>query len=186
MYLLRKPILVVSNSSAVKNLMVKLPLTRSVVERFVAGEHTADATAAVARLRDAGLRVTLDHLGEYTTSPEQAQHTVDAYLELIAALVTDNNAGGSEVSVKLSAVGQSLGGNGSGISAAAQSTALANARKIADAAYAAGARMTLDMEDHTTIDSTLEILTELRRDHPDVGVAIQAMLHRTPKDLEQL
>ena len=87
--------------------------------------------------------------------------------------------------MKLSAVGQALvaspelpgGGN---------AYALAGARKIADAAYAAGARVNLDIEDHTTIDQTLEVLFELRRTHPDVGVAIQAMLLRTPKDLAEL
>ena len=186
MFLLRKPILAVSNSAAVKQLVVKLPLTRSVVQRFVAGEATSDATRAVARLRASGLQVTLDHLGEYTTSPAQAQATVDAYLELIGALAEAGDVAGAEVSVKLSAVGQSLAGPGAPITGQAQGIALANARKIADAAYAVGARMTLDMEDHTTVDSTLEILQEIRRDHPDVGVAIQAMLHRTPKDLESL
>ena len=186
MFLLRKPILAVSNSAAVKKLVVKLPLTRSVVQRFVAGEATSDATRAVARLRASGLQVTLDHLGEYTTSPAQAQATVDAYLELIGALAEAGDVAGAEVSVKLSAVGQSLAGPGAPITGQAQGIALANARKIADAAYAVGARMTLDMEDHTTVDQTLEVLFELRRAHPDVGVAIQAMLLRTPKDLAEL
>ena len=82
--------------------------------------------------------------------------------------------------MKLSAVGQALpDGRGS-------EYALTSARKIADAAYGAGARMTLDMEDHTTVDSTLEILQTLRTDHPDLGVAIQAMLRRTPDDLATL
>lgn len=187
MYLLRKPILVVSNSRAVKNLLVKLPITRSVVRRFVAGEGTKDAIAAVATLRESGLQVTLDHLGEYTTSEADAHQTVQAYLELIGALVADGNAAGAEVSVKLSAVGQSVRGAGpDGLPIDANALALTNVRKIADAAYAVGARVNLDMEDHTTIDSTLAILADLRRDHPDVAVAIQAMLFRTPKDLEQL
>ena len=64
--------------------------------------------------------------------------------------------------------------------------AAAGARRIAEAAYGVGARMTLDMEDHTTVDDTLEILAGLRTDHPDVGVAIQAMLLRTPSDLGEL
>ena len=42
------------------------------------------------------------------------------------------------------------------------------------------------MEDHTTVDSTLRVLRTLRRQHPDVGVAIQAMLLRTPTDLAEL
>ena len=82
------------------------------------------------------------------------------------------------MSVKLSAVGQALPDG--------EALALANARTIVHAAYAAGARVTLDMEDHPTIDSTLRVLHTLREEQPDVGVAIQAMLHRTTHDLESL
>ena len=89
-------------------------------------------------------------------------------------------ADGAEMSVKLSAVGQAL------TSTDGHAYALTSARKIADAAYGAGARMNLDMEDHSTVDRTLDILRLLREDHPDIGIAIQAMLLRTPKDLAEL
>lgn len=185
MYLLRGPILALSGSTAVRNTVSKAPLTKPVVDRFIPGESTADAVAAVTALRAKGLSVSLDHLGEDTADRAAADATVAAYLEVIAALADAGQVAGSEVSVKLSAVGQALiaspdlpsGGN---------AYALSGARKIADAAYAAGAQMTLDIEDHTTIDQTLEVLFEVRRTHPDVGVAIQAMLLRTPKDLESL
>ena len=180
MYLLRKPILALSASASVRRLITRLPLTRDVVNRFVAGETTADAVRAVRELRAKDLQVTMDHLGEDTTDTAQADATVAAYLELIASLSEAGLADGAEMSVKLSAVGQALTGTDG------HSYALASARRIADAAYAAGARMNLDMEDHTTIDSTLQILKELRADHPDVGIAIQAMLHRTEQDLTQL
>jgi proline dehydrogenase len=185
MFLLRKPILAMSGSSAVRAAVSGAPITRSVVDRFIPGETTADAVAAVVALRSKGLQVTLDHLGEDTTDRATADATVAAYLEVIAALVAAGQVAGAEVSVKLSAVGQALvaspdlpgGGN---------AYAMAGARKIADAAYAAGARLNLDIEDHTTIDQTLEVLFELRRTHPDIGIAIQAMLLRTPKDLAEL
>ena len=190
MYLLRKPILALSASSGVRKLITRLPLTRDVVDRFVAGETTADAIRAVRDLRAKGLQVTMDHLGEDTTDTARADATVAAYLELIEALQQAGLADGAEMSVKLSAVGQALvGGGASGATGDVtdgHAYALASARRIADAAYAAGARVNLDMEDHTTIDSTLQILKELREDHPDVGVAIQAMLHRTAQDLTQL
>jgi proline dehydrogenase len=179
-FLLRKPILALSDSRKIRELTTALPVTRSVVDRFVAGETTASAVAAVRQLRAAGLQVTLDHLGENTTDTAQADATIAAYLELIDALLIAGLADGAEMSVKLSAVGQAL------TSTDGHQYALAGARKIADAAYGAGARMTLDIEDHTTIDSTLEILHTLRHDHPDVGIAIQAMLLRTPKDLTTL
>ncbi len=185
MFLLRKPILALSGSTTVRDTVSKAPLTKSVVDRFIPGETTADAVAAVTALRSKGLQVTLDHLGEDTTDRAAADATVAAYLDVIGALAEADQVAGAEVSVKLSAVGQALiaspelpdGGN---------AYALAGARKIADAAYSAGARMTLDIEDHTTIDQTLEVLFELRRTHPDLGVAIQAMLLRTPKDLQTL
>lgn len=180
MFLLRKPILALSASTRVRDLTVGLPLTRDVVQRFVAGETTASAVEAVRALTAKGLLVTLDHLGENTTSAEQADATVRAYLDVLAALAAEGLAGGAEVSVKLSAVGQALPED------RGHDYALTSARKIADAAYGVGARMTLDMEDHTTVDSTLTILRALRADHPDVGVAIQAMLRRTPADLETL
>lgn len=185
MFLLRKPILAVSGSSAVRDAVSKAPLTKSVVDRFIPGETTAEAVAAVTALRAKGLQVTLDHLGEDTTDRATADATVAAYLDLIEGLAAAGQVAGAEVSVKLSAVGQALIASPD-LPAGGNAYALTGARKIADAAYAAGARMTLDIEDHTTIDQTLEVLFELRRTHPDVGVAIQAMLLRTPKDLELL
>ncbi len=185
MFLLRKPILALSDSAAVRGVVSKAPITRGMVDRFVPGETTADAVRAVAGLHDDGLRVTLDYLGEDTTDPAQADATVRAYLELIAALAAAGQVGGAEVSVKLSAVGQALPTSAQ-VPDGGHAYALAGARRIADAAYAAGARMTLDMEDHTTVDSTLETLFALRATHPDVGVAMQAMLLRTPGDLLEL
>ncbi len=86
---------------------------------------------------------------------------------------------GAEVSVKLSAVGQALPGDGEQI-------ALDNARAICDVASTFGTTVTLDMEDHTTTDSTLGILHELRRDFPTTGAVVQAYLHRTEQDCRDL
>ena len=185
MFLLRKPILALSGNTCGARRPDNTPLTRSVVDRFIPGETAADAVDAVTACAAPGMQVTLDHLGEDTTDRATADATVDAYLEVIQALTAAGQVAGAELSVKLSAVGQALlatpdmpgGGN---------AYALAGARRIADAAYAAGARVNLDIEDHTTVDQTLEVLFELRRSHPDVGVAIQAMLLRTPKDLAEL
>ena len=180
MFLLRKPILALSGSARARSLLTDLPVTRAVVDRFVAGGTVADAVATAGKLRADGLQVTLDHLGENTSDTDHADATVAAYLALIDGLAHAGLAQGAEMSVKLSAVGQAL------TSTDGSAYALAGARKIAGAAYGAGARLTLDVEDHTTIDSTLGILRTLREDHPDVGVAIQAMLLRTPKDLATL
>jgi proline dehydrogenase len=64
--------------------------------------------------------------------------------------------------------------------------ALENARTICRAARNAGTTVTLDMEDHTTTDSTLSILRELRKDFPETGAVLQAYLHRTEADCRAL
>ena len=84
-----------------------------------------------------------------------------------------------DYAVKLSAVGQSLPDDGEQI-------ALDNARTICEAAEDAGTTVTLDMEDHTTTDSTLSILAELRQDFPETGAVLQSYLHRTESDCRDL
>ncbi len=66
------------------------------------------------------------------------------------------------------------------------SLAIDNARQICAAAAAAGTTVTLDMEDHTTTDSTLESLRELRADFPWVGAVVQSYLRRTEADCRDL
>ena len=129
--------------------------------------------------RAKGLLVSLDRLGEDTLDLHQATDTRDAYLRLLELLAAGGLTSGAEVSVKLSAVGQALPGDG-------EKVALENARAICEAAHAAGTTVTLDMEDHTTTDSTLGILRELRPDFPETGAVLQAYLHRTEADCRDL
>jgi proline dehydrogenase len=81
--------------------------------------------------------------------------------------------------VKLSAFGQSLPDGGADL-------ALELVRPVVEAASALGTTVTLDMEDSTTVDSTLAVLAELRRDHPGTGAVLQAMLRRTEDDARAL
>jgi proline dehydrogenase len=130
-------------------------------------------------LHDAGLLASLDRLGEDTLDLDHAHDTRDAYLRLLELLAADGLTSGAEVSVKLSAVGQALPGDG-------EKVALENARAICEAARGAGTTVTLDMEDHTTTDSTLGILRELREDFPETGAVLQAYLRRTEADCRDL
>ena len=126
-----------------------------------------------------GLTVTLDFLGEDTLDVAQADATVHAYLDVLQELATQGLSRNAEVSVKLSAIGQALPDGGHKI-------ALDNARTICRAARNAGTTVTLDMEDHTTTDSTLQILGELRKDFPETGAVLQAYLRRTEDDCRRL
>ncbi|WP_043639029.1 proline dehydrogenase family protein [Nonomuraea candida] len=169
-------LLAASRSGVVRRSVSGFPLTKKVVKRFVAGEGVQEASAAIERLRDAGLAVTVDHLGEETLDARAAEATADAYLTFLRTVAPLNLGDRGEVSVKLSAVGQRLD----------ESMALEHAREICAAAAANGSSVTLDMEDHTTVDSTLSILRKLREDYPSTGVAIQAYLFRSEQDCRDL
>src|SRR3954465_1231501 len=168
----------------VKRLVSTMPVSAGIVRSYVPGETTEAVVEASAVLAKDGLRVSLDFLGEDTVSPEQADATVTAYLDVLAQLSASGLTRMAEVSVKLSAIGQALPddvGYGSG-----DKIALENARTICRAARNAGTTVTLDMEDHTTTDSTLAILRELRKDFPETGAVLQAYLHRTEADCRAL
>jgi proline dehydrogenase len=184
--MLRSTILAASRNDGIERLVTKAPVSRGVVRRFVGGVDTAAAVdSARALIRD-GLAVTLDHLGEDTSDIEQARAVVGAYLDLLKSLeragLTERlgqSTARSEVSLKLSAIGQALPGDGEKI-------ALDHAREICAEAERVAASVTLDMEDHTTTDSTLGILRDLRVDFPNTGAVLQSYLRRTLQDCRDL
>jgi proline dehydrogenase len=185
--MLRSAILAASRNDRIRQVVATAPISRAVVRRFVAGDSAADAVRVSRELIGQGLTVSLDYLGEDTTEPAQAAATVKEYLDLLERLADHGltapaEPGGpprAEVSVKLSAVGQALPGDGEQI-------ALDHAREICMAADRCGTLVTLDMEDHTTTDSTLSILAELRRDFPTTGAVLQSYLRRTEADCAEL
>jgi proline dehydrogenase len=179
----RPVILAAARSGRMRKTAEAIPVTRKVVERFVAGETVSDAVDAVARLRDSGRTVTIDYLGEDTVKIEDAEATVKAYLELLDALgkrgeSADAKVRPLEVSLKLSALGQALPRDGEKI-------ALENAHTICERAKDVGAWVTVDAEDHTTTDSTLSIVRELRTEFDWLGTVLQSYLKRTPADCEE-
>ncbi|MGM1057917.1 proline dehydrogenase family protein [Saccharothrix sp. Mg75] len=177
--MLRSALLAAAGSSSIRGLVERTPLTKPVVRRFISGDDVDAAVATTGEVLADGRYVTLDHLGEDTRDADQAAATVEAYLDLLRRLEAAGHTDRAEVSVKLSAVGQFLPSDGEKI-------ALENARRICAAAGAVGTTVTLDMEDHTTTDSTLGILSELRVDFPWVGAVLQAYLRRTEQDCRDL
>lgn len=136
----------------------------------MAGESAGAALSVTGALLSEGLLVTLDHLGEDSVEAAQAETITRHYEELLGRLGETDAGTRAEVSVKLTALGRLLDDG--------EKVALANARRICDAAREAGTTVTVDMEDHTTVDSTLRVLRELRADHPSTGAVVQAYLRR--------
>ncbi|MEV0240192.1 proline dehydrogenase family protein [Streptomyces sp. NPDC050674] len=171
-------ILAASRSDRMRRLISAAPVTKQVVDRFIPGEDVDDIVPVIQRLTGQGLELTMDVVGEDITSPEQAAAARDAYLELIDRLKPLELGTRAEMSVKLSMFGQALGGG--------HELALNNVRPVVEAAAEIGTTVTLDAEDHTTLDSMFAIHEELRKDFPQTGCVIQAYLFRTEDDARRL
>ncbi|MFD6426050.1 proline dehydrogenase family protein [Streptomyces sp. NPDC060198] len=171
-------ILAASRSDRMRRFISAAPGTKQVVDRFIAGENVDHVLPVVQESVGKGLELTLDVVGEDITTPAEAAAARDAYLELVGRLKDLGFGTKAEMSVKLSMFGQALE-NG-------HELALANVRPVVEAAAAIGTTVTLDAEDHTTLDSMFAIHEELRKDFPQTGCVIQAYLFRTEDDARRL
>ena len=179
----RPAILAAGRWEGLRRTAERMPVTREVVGRFVPGETVDRVLDSVAVLRDSDRYVSVDYLGEDVTDFDDADAAVQVYLDLIDELGRASDPAGDgirplEVSVKLSALGQSVDRDG-------EKVARENAWSICAAAQRAGVWVTVDAENHTTTDSTLSIVRDLRAEFPWLGLVLQAYLRRTLGDCEE-
>ena len=144
------------------------------VRRFMPGEELSDAVAASERLRADGLHTLLTLLGENVENSDEAVAVADAYADAVEAIAQAGLS--SDLSVKSTHLGLDLGGE----------VAEAGLRDIVARAGAAGRLVAIDMEASVYVDRTLELYRRLRSDHENVGLCLQAYLHRTEEDLRSL
>jgi proline dehydrogenase len=174
---MRSFFLSLSHRGFIGRLATRLPFTRPMVARFVAGETLPAALPALHRARNAGFRTTVDILGESVKDAESARAAADSYVEALSVL--DREGIDLNVSVKLSQMGLGLG----------SAVARDNLAHVLVAAAGLGAFVRIDMEDHSTTDATLDLWHQLRplmAGSGDVGVVIQAALRRSEADVEGL
>lgn len=150
------------------------PLTRSLVERFVAGETLDSALEVVGRLEARGLRASLDHLGENTATEADAGAAVDEALRALERMSAARPD--AYISVKLTQLGLDVG----------EHVALDNARQLLARAEACGGFIRLDMEGSDYTGRTIDLFTELRGRFECVGIVLQACLYRTERDVREL
>jgi proline dehydrogenase len=186
---LRRVLLAAAASEQIRGFLTATPATRAIVDRFVAGDSIGDAVRVARSLREAGLLVTLDYLGEDTTDALHASATATQYVQLLGKLAAEGltEGGAVEVSVKPTAVGVLLESEGTaGPSVLGERIAAGHIERIALAARDAGTTVTLDAEDHRTTDAGLRIANSLRSRLPSVGSVVQASLRRTETDVREL
>ena len=166
-----------AGSSVLKKLASRHGLRRpsSFARRFIAGERIAEAIAAARAVESRGLLHTLDHLGEGVTSLALADAATREYREICEAIVA---AGiGRNISLKLTQLGLDVD----------RASAVDNLRKILDRTDPAGFFVRIDMENSAYTQVTLDIFETLwDQGHRQIGVVLQAALHRTEQDLARI
>lgn len=140
--------------------------------RFVAGESPQDAVRVGQRLHARGIRATFDKLGEDVLDREAARRAAEAAKELLRLIPPPIER---NISIKMSSMGQEI----------SRDFCLENTAGILDVAREVSGFVRLDMEGSALTQDTIEVFQELRKDHDNVGLVLQAYLHRTPDDVKE-
>jgi proline dehydrogenase len=154
---------------------VPRPVVRRLSSRYIAGSECSDAMRVVRELNAAGKSATIDVLGEEVHNPEEVRAFTDAYRDALAEI--EREGLDSTVSVKPTALGLTIDVD----------LCREEVGAVVRDATERGSHVTIDMEDSTTTDATLDVYRALRAEGLDqVGIVLQASLRRTVADVEEL
>ena len=166
-----------SRSAVLKRLASKYGMAtpESFARRFIAGETVEEAIHDARILQSRGMLLTLDYLGESVRTTDEATAATREYGRLIDVIV----ASGIErnISLKLTQLGVYVD----------RATCVDNLRRILDPAGRHGFFVRIDMENSPYTDVTMEVFETLwQQEYRNIGVALQAALHRTEKDVRRM
>ncbi|MDQ0877156.1 proline dehydrogenase [Paenibacillus sp. V4I3] len=142
--------------------------------RFVAGETTQQSIEAVRGLNQDGRVATLDHLGEFVFSEEEALESAAMCIQTLDAIASSGVK--SNLSLKMTSLGLDI----------SRELCVNNMKRILDRARQHGNFVRIDMEDYAHCQISLDIYRELRQEYDNVGIVIQAYLFRTMQDIDDL
>ncbi|MGZ9221356.1 MAG: proline dehydrogenase family protein [Anaerolineales bacterium] len=175
--MLRSFLIYLSKAAWAQKLVTSWGLAWHAASRFVAGESVDDAIRAVRELNEKGINATLDHLGEHTSTADEAQRATDDILlilnEIEKARVRAN------ISIKLTQIGMGLD----------EEICRQNLVRILEQVKNCNNFLRIDMEDTPYTDITISLyLSMLQRGFNtcQVGMVVQSYLYRTEADLRKL
>lgn len=169
--MLRSTLLWASTNPFLAQRLPRYGFVRRAVRRFMPGESADDALQEARRLKGEGVPTLITCLGENVSTEGEARAVVDDYRRLAEAIREAELD--MELSVKLTHLGLDQG------------VGLA-ARHLQELAAEAPGVIWVDMESSDYVDRTLDAWREARAMHDNVGICLQAYLHRTERDFEEL
>jgi proline dehydrogenase len=140
--------------------------------RFVAGETAESAIAAGVALHARGINSTFDLLGEDVLDRDAAVRSAEANKDLLGRIPESVER---NISIKLTTMGLDID----------ERFCLDLASGVLDTARDVGGFVRIDMEGSKHTQRTIDMFRQLRRAHENVGIVLQAYLHRTEKDVTE-
>lgn len=174
MSLLGRLVLALTRRPLVRKLFNAGGWGRRVATRFVAGETLDDAVAVARDLNSRGFLVSLDLLGEHVSDARLAVRARDGYLACIDRIAAEGLQ--ANISVKLTQLGLGVG----------EAVAEEALGALAARAAAVGTTVSVDMEESALTAATVDLYCRVQAGHGNLGLALQAYLHRTPGDLARV
>lgn len=171
---MRKILLAGSTNTWLRERATKAAFVRKSVSRFMPGEHAEDALRAASELRALNITTILTRLGENVTSAAEAEEVTQHYLDVLDKVAAANLD--AHISVKPTQLGLDLD----------RALCEQNLDRLIERAEQRANFVWIDMESSPYVDPTLELFRRARAMSPRIGVAIQAYLYRTEKDIESL
>ncbi len=172
--MMRALLIGLSQSKGLAKLVTRNQFSRRMSRRFVAGEELTEAVAAARACNEAGMTVSLDHLGENVAAEEEAHRARDAYLENFDRIASEKLDG--NVSLKLTQLGLDLGDD----------VCFSLLESVIDGASSRGNFLRIDMEGSPYTARTIALVKRARAKYDRIGTVIQAYLYRSEQDIKDL
>lgn len=154
--------------------LVPRSIVKHVSNRYIAGESIPDGIETIRRLNGEGFTATIDVLGEFITSKEEAEVNADEYIHTLNAIA--HQRVDSNISIKPTSMGLLLD----------EEFCYQTMKRIVEVADKMGIFVRIDMEDVECTDKEFRLLEKLRKDFPKVGIVLQAYLKRTEDDVKNM
>ena len=147
---------------------------KKAANRYIGGETLAETVSSIRQLNDAGYGATTDYMGESVRSEKEANEATFEFIRLAQKIKSENL--NSSISLDLSHIGLLV----------SRDLAKQNLQSICEQAATSGQEVIISMEGTDRTDHVLDVYTETLKKHPNVGITVQAYLHRTKEDFKYL
>jgi proline dehydrogenase len=143
-------------------------------KRFIAGHDFDSAIPVISKLIWDGYDITIDYLGELSKTKEDCQNAWQQYVDIIEYYGLLHTP--IDISIKPTQLGLLLD----------KVDCEAHLTDLAARAYQYGITIRLDMEDSSVTQDTIDLCLRIHKNYPNIGIALQSNLYRTPQDLNYL